>query len=337
MIGLYCVIGVIIFIGCIIALIINYKKSELKLEYIELRKTYLKLKEEYDKEVELFKQLHQQQEQIVNDIQKANEERTIALERAKETKETIDQLIQSEQSRLKSEVKKQKEFNSIEVENDFNQKYQALDLQYKRYYEQTEKQYNLRKNTLDAEIILLQSELNDFRSRQEAIQEAILREKELEEKEQFYSLQISDNDKEDIAVLQNMDLKLHNRDVIPKLIWDLFIRRPAQEMIKRVTGGRDISGIYKITNKNTKEAYIGKTVSISTRWQNHLKTAIGLEAAAKSTLHTRLAADGLWNYTFEILEEVSKEKLSERESFYIDLYGTKKQLNMKEGVKNATQ
>jgi hypothetical protein len=104
-----------------------------------------------------------------------------------------------------------------------------------------------------------------------------------------------------------MDLKLHNRDVIPKLIWDLFIRRPAQEMIKRVTGGRSISGIYKITNKQTHEAYIGKTTDISTRWQNHLKTAVGLEGAAKSTLHTRLAADGIWNYTFEILEEVPKD------------------------------
>lgn len=120
-----------------------------------------------------------------------------------------------------------------------------------------------------------------------------------------------------------MDLQLHNRDVIPKLIWDLFIRRPAQEMIKRITGGREISGIYKITNKKTQEAYVGKTTSISTRWQNHLKTAIGLDAAARSTLHTRLAADGIWNYTFEILEEVPKDQLSARESYYIELYGTK--------------
>jgi len=120
-----------------------------------------------------------------------------------------------------------------------------------------------------------------------------------------------------------MDLRLHNRDVIPKLIWELYIRRPAQEMIKRITAGRSVSGIYKITYKDTKEAYIGKTTDISTRWQNHIKTAIGLEAAAKSTLHTRMAKDGVWNYTFEILEEVPKDQLSMREAFYIDLYGTK--------------
>jgi hypothetical protein len=44
-----------------------------------------------------------------------------------------------------------------------------------------------------------------------------------------------------------------------------------------------------------------------------------------------LEKDGLWNYTFEILEEVPKDKLTEREKFYIELYGTDKQLNMKKG------
>ena len=133
-----------------------------------------------------------------------------------------------------------------------------------------------------------------------------------------------------------MDLKLHNRDVIPKLIWELYIRRPCQEMIKRVTGGRKISGIYKITYKETGEAYVGRTTEIATRWQNHCKTVVGLEGAARTTLHNRMAQDGIWNYTFEILEEVDKDHLSAREAFYIDLYGTKSQLNMKSGDKNGT-
>ena len=108
-------------------------------------------------------------------------------------------------------------------------------------------------------------------------------------------------------------------------------------MIKRVTGGKDESGIYKITYKKTGEAYIGKTTSFSTRWQNHVKTSIGLDAAARATLHNRMAKDGLWNYTFEILERVDKDHLSAREAYYIDLYGTKNQLNMKSGDKNGTQ
>ena len=146
-----------------------------------------------------------------------------------------------------------------------------------------------------------ETQLKEFRSISDSVNQAILRQKELKDQEDFYSLQVPQNDRDDIKVLQSMDLKLHNRDVIPKLIWDLFVRRPAQEMIKRVTAGREVSGIYKITYKETGESYIGKTTNISTRWQNHLKTAIGLDAAARSTLHTRMATDGIWNYSFEIL------------------------------------
>jgi len=103
-------------------------------------------------------------------------------------------------------------------------------------------------------------------------------------------------------------------------------------MIKRITKGKKISGIYKITYLKTGEAYIGKTTDISTRWNNHLKTVCGLEGAAHSTLHTHMERNGLWNYTFEILEEVDKDKLSEREAYYIDFYNTKNYgLNQKRG------
>lgn len=33
---------------------------------------------------------------------------------------------------------------------------------------------------------------------------------------------------------------------------------------------------------------------------------------------------GIENFTFELLEEVPKDKLSERETFYIDFYQSKK-------------
>jgi len=94
------------------------------------------------------------------------------------------------------------------------------------------------------------------------------------------------------------------------------------EMIKRVTGGRDVSGIYKITYLRTGEAYIGKTTNIKKRWGEHCKSALDIGTIAHSSFHTRLKKDGLWNYTFEILEEVPKDQLTEREKFYISLYGT---------------
>lgn len=321
-----------IFIIGIFFIIYGIKSSHLSAEQAaEKHKKYVEeLTREQDEE---YQKSIQYCQAVKKDIQKAEADRKIAMERAAEAQVATDKLLQSEQGRLAAELQRKRELEEVRFEQEKDLKQRQIDLYYAKLNEQEEHAYKRKKEELQAEIILLQCELDDFKARQDSVNEAILRQKELKEKEAFYSIQISNNDKEDIKVLQSMDLKLHNRDVIPKLVWELYIRRPCQEMIKRITGGRKIGGIYKITNKETGEAYIGKTTDFSTRWQNHCKTAIGLEGAARATLHNRLAQDGLWNYTFEILEEVDKDHLSSREAFYIDLYGTKQQLNMKEGSK----
>ena len=271
------------------------------------------------------------------ELEDAIRQRQYEQERAREAWDNTEQLLRSEQERLAAELKRRKELDEIKYEQEKEKKQKEMDLYFFNLNQQATEAFEEKANLISSEIEYLESKLNDFKARQDAVNAAILRQKELDEKEDFYSILVSENDKEDIQVLQSMDLRLHNRDVIPKLIWDLFIRRPCQEMAKRVTGGRKISGIYKITNKKTGEAYVGKSVDIAVRFSNHCKTAVGLEGAARATLHNRLGKDGLWNYTWEILEEVDKDNLAAREAFYIDLYGTKNQLNMKEGNKNGTQ
>ena len=230
------------------------------------------------------------------------------------------------------EVQKQRQIEEQRIAHENSVREHELIKIYWKKKSDLEAEYEQKKEELSGKLNLLQSDVADFQNKVDTINRATLRQKELEEKEDFYSIIIPENDKEDIQSLQSLDLRLHNRNVLPKLIWDLFVRRPVQEMIKRVLAGREsTSGIYKVTNKQTGESYIGRSSNIGTRWQNHCKTAIGLESAASSTFHTRLAKDGIWNYTWEVLEEVPKEKLGEREAFYIDLYGTKQQLNMRAG------
>ena len=245
--------------------------------------------------------------------------------------EEVDRLIETQKKErlhnLENEllIEKQKKLmninaevslKTIEAQNSFN-----------KFFEENEEA----KKVFQEELIEIKKEVEDFRLRRESINQAILREKELQEKEDFYRVNIAESAQEDIVVLEQIRPRLKNREALSKLIWEVFIQRPTTEMIKRVTAGRDVSGIYKITYIGTGEAYIGKTTNIKTRWQNHIKTAIGLEGAAHSSLHTHMEKHGIWNYTFEILEEVSKDKLTEREKFYINLYDTTKQLNMREG------
>lgn len=206
----------------------------------------------------------------------------------------------------------------------------ALEEKYKNLEENAQQEFQAKQRSYNNKLSYLRRELEDFRSRRDAINEAIRRERELIEKEDFYKIQLTQNDIEDIKILDSMKNRLSHKEVLPKVIWESIARRPVSEMIKRVVGQK-VGGIYKITYIPTGEAYIGRTVNFKDRWQAHIQTALGMEKAASSTLHTHMARNGIWNYNFEILEEVPKDKQSEREKFYIDLYGTKKQLNIKAG------
>ena len=286
------------------------KRKEYESEINEIAITKAELLENYNK-------LLEQKKNLLKDIKE------------KETfNNSLFKIREEELNRIIDEKKKEgiKRIDA-ELEKIRQDKLTILNAEYKQFESD---QDEIKRKTL-TEIEEIINLLNDYRSQREAVNLAILREKELKEKENFYKIVIPENDQEDIEVLKTIGPRLRNREALNKLIYDVFVKRPLNELIKRVTNGKEISGIYKITYIKTGEAYIGKTTNISTRWQNHIKTACGLEGAARTTFHNRLEQDGIWNYTFEILEEVPKDKLSEREKFYIELYGTDTQLNMKKG------
>ena len=79
-------------------------------------------------------------------------------------------------------------------------------------------------------------------------------------------------------------------------------------------------GIYKITNLVSNQAYIGQSVDIASRFKQHIKCGLGIDAPASNKLYKSMIEDGVWNFSFELLEECPKDKLNERESFWIDLY-----------------
>ena len=286
------------------------KRKEYESEINEIAITKAELLENYNK-------LLEQQKSLLKDIkEKETFNNSLLKIREEELNRIIDEKKKEGIKRIDAELEK--------IRQD---KLTILNAEYKQF--ESDQEEIKRKTLIEIEEII--NLLDDYRSQREAVNLAILREKEIKEKENFYKIVIPENDQEDIEVLKTIGPRLRNREALNKLIYDVFVKRPLNELIKRVTNGKEISGIYKITYIKTGEAYIGKSTNISTRWQNHIKTACGLEGAARTTFHNRLEQDGIWNYTFEILEEVPKDKLSEREKFYIELYGTDTQLNMKKG------
>lgn len=188
---------------------------------------------------------------------------------------------------------------------------------------QVEAEFECLKKEKQNEIDVLSAQIQSFQAKQEAINQEILRQRELEEKADFYRVCLSDEAIMDITELQIVRQKLKKPEILDKIIYDTYVAKPVLEMVKRVLQNSTCSGIYKITCQETKEIYIGKSTDIKNRWQQHCKTAFNCGTIASSLLHRKMQQYGIENFTFELLETVPKNKLSEREKFYIDFYKTK--------------
>lgn len=283
------------------------------------------------KEEEIIKKIEEKNNNIIKQKEEEVERKILLLDNELKKQEEKTNLIFSQETEIiNKELENYKIKKTNEIETEFIFLNQNLQKEYEAEMEKwllatKEFQQMCSLSTEEAQNNLnkILEELEDYRKRREVVNEAILREKELQEKENFYKLVISDSDKEDIKLLRTIEPNLKNKEALNKLIYDVFIKKPALEMIKRVLNGGAPSGIYKITYIPTGESYIGKSTNINKRWQEHLKSAYGLGTIAHSSLHTKMAKEGVWSFTFELLEEVEKEKLSEREKYWIEFYGTK--------------
>lgn len=191
--------------------------------------------------------------------------------------------------------------------------------------------HNQNKLKYNKEIQEIQKELEDFKSARRVIIEEQKRQEEIKDNQKFFMIQISEADREDIQQLRLFAPKLNNKEILNKLIWSTYYQTPLKDLCGRVLdSNRKISGIYKITCVDNNKAYIGKSVDVCERWNQHCKSSLEIGNIAKNQLYTLMKEKGAENFTFELLEEVNKDKLLERESYWIKFYETDSYgLNMK--------
>lgn len=154
--------------------------------------------------------------------------------------------------------------------------------------------------------------------------QAQLREKEKEESINFYKLNISESDLEDILSLNKLKITFHQPVILSKLIWSTYFQKQTTEMCNRILGTTKKCGIYKITNLQSKQCYIGQSVDIATRWKDHIKCGLGIDASATNKLYKAMQKDDVWNFSFELMEECPRTQLNEKERFWIELYQSDK-------------
>lgn len=82
-------------------------------------------------------------------------------------------------------------------------------------------------------------------------------------------------------------------------------------------------GIYKITNKVNGKCYIGQSINIASRWKRHKNTAYNPnDESYDNPLYQSFRKYGIENFSFEILEECSKELLNSKERYWIQYYNS---------------
>ena len=255
--------------------------------------------------------------------QEYEEQRALLMEQEKQRLASVEALIEEKKQKVQTEVDAFRELEiqkaRTAVETDTNAQQKWADATLAGYWEHLAQTTQEKEMELRAVIL----ELDEYRKKQQAVNEAILRQRAIDEQQDFYRVCLSEFAIEDIKLLQEIRQKLHTSDNLNKLIYDVYVSKSVQEMVKRVLQGAAPSGIYKITRLKTGEIYIGKSTNVKDRWVQHCKTVYGAGTIAHSILHTTMAKDGIEQFTFELVEEVPKEKLTEREKYWIMFYGSR--------------
>ena len=269
----------------------SYDSVQAAIEKANIRKESIEqINEKLKRNSETYIELIEKNENSYNDI----------LEQLREKKEELEQLTDS--------------INSATIN------YSNLDKEYEQKKEQLENECA----ALAQKQSGLESNIKDISQKLAAAKAAQLREREIEEKEEFYKLSISEQDLADVKRLLELRFSFRNTNLMSKLIWSEYFLKITNQLCTRILKDKTVIGIYKITNLVTKQSYIGQSVDIASRWKQHIKCGLGIDASHTNMLYNSMQKYGVWNFAFELIEQCSKEQLNEREKFYISLYQTDK-------------
>ena len=180
-------------------------------------------------------------------------------------------------------------------------------------------QINDKKNELKK----VQDELTDLVQKLNSAVEANKRAEEIKQKQDFYRLQLTAIDLDEIKRLREVEPYLREKEPLNKVIWKVYYEKPYTDLIGRVVGTGIHTGIYKITNIENQMCYVGQSTNIADRWKQHIKRGIGAEAPTRNKLYPAMLEVGVENFTFEIVEECDKSKLNEREDYWHEFFHAK--------------
>ena len=330
------ILGVLLLAAIIYIVYLLKPPSKQRLYEEEFQRAAHEIEERLRKERE--EQINSQSEQIRQEIHNME---IMLEEKAKTYKQTQDEWLQRVQNLKESYERQREEITSsikehalkeqqvmteklLQKQQEIEKEVQTLDDKYNlTVVDYENKMFDIRckfeaeEQDLNSQIIQKRNEINtlieQFKKDEEARKEA-----------DFYRIPITPAAQNDINKLKSVAAQLNNPATLYKLIWKEYYENGFNAMIGRVLGNdKEKSGIYKITDIRNQMCYIGQTTNFKNRWRTHAKRAVKAEEGTSNRLYQDMWENGLENYTFQIVEICGKDKLTEREKFYIDFFNSK--------------
>ena len=162
-----------------------------------------------------------------------------------------------------------------------------------------------------------------MRAINDAAVEAAKRAEQMKTEKDFYRIQLSEIDVDEIKTLRSIEHLLRDKEPLNKIIWKCYYEKPTTDLIGRVIGAGMHTGIYKITEIETGKCYVGQAANLADRWKQHIKRGVGADTPTRNKLYPAMNAAGPENFIFEVIEECSRSLLDEREDYWQDYFKAK--------------
>ena len=267
------------------------------------------------KKIEYNKNIKKQNIELQNENNYLKAEQDFEKEKLKIIQEKVNELINIQTTY--QDNAQQSFTNYCDI---LDTEYKAKEEEYNKLLVQLEYSYNSEHDKLLKNKELILQDLDKIKQTRAAAMEAQLKEQEIKAQKEYYSINISALELNDVKILRDIEYKLNNPRVLRMLIWQNFFREPMNQLCNNIIGVKTKSGIYKITNQLTNMCYIGQAVDLAKRWKDHAKCGLGIDTPVNNKLYKAMQLNGLENFTWEILEECRSNELNEKEKFYIELY-----------------
>lgn len=322
---IYCVICFLLGAGLLYLGLRNKLKATIELD-TQTREENVKIIEESQRLLQAQNQLNEKISNLNNDYNSLIKE----IDFLKDKKKILDDNYQQASLNAEMYCQKANELASEKLAQSAEQmaqKYQQAEDNYQQEYlkaiEESTKEYTNLIIQKQEELNKISQELVEAKAKQNAIVEANKRAEEVKQKEQFYKLNLSEIDIEEIKKLRSIIPYLRSAEPINKVIWKVYYEKSYTDLIGRVIGQGIRTGIYKITNIESQKCYIGQAVNIADRWKQHIKRGVGAETPTRNKLYPAMYELGPEQFTFEILEECDKSLLDNREDYWQEFYQAK--------------